>query len=61
MFYNNQIDMVSSKKTKKEKGYFQRSDNIGFSIRPFPRPFVECLSDALGTRMNAPFSKHILA
>jgi hypothetical protein len=52
---------MTEKSAKKEKGDFQPGDNIGFSIRPFPKPFGECLSDALGTRMNAPFSKSIIA
>ena len=36
-------------RNEKEKGYFQAPDNIGFSIQPFPKPFKECLSDALET------------
>ena len=53
--------VLTEKAHKKEKGYFQHGDNIGFGIRLFPKPFGECLSDALGTRMNAPFSRHIIA
>ena len=41
---------MALKECKKEKGYFQFNDNIGFSIRPFPNPFRECLSEALETR-----------
>ena len=40
---------MALKERKKEKGYFQAPDNIGFSIQPFPKPFKECLSDALET------------
>ena len=36
--------------SKKEKGYFECMHRISFSLRPFPKPSDEDLSDSMGTQ-----------